>query len=199
MELKEYLHKTYTVNSGQQPPIRINKIDRDYIPELLAKFNMTKGAEIGVESGKYSEIMFKKIPNLELICVDSWEVGEDKTNEKRGQQLIDTLYEETKKRLSLFKATIIKGKSMDVVRNIPYESLDFVYIDACHQFDFVMQDIIEWSKRVKKGGLVAGHDYYQFRNSGVIEAVNAYTRAHGIYDVFLTKEPSGASWFWVKE
>jgi|SRR3989344_359909 len=197
MELKEYLHSTFVTNCEQQPPIRISKIKREYLAELLAKFNMTKGAEIGVETGKYSEVLFRRIPDLELLCVDMWEVGEDRVNQKRGQSLIDSLYEQAKRRLSQFKATIIKGKSMDVVKNIPYESLDFVYIDACHEFDFVMEDIIEWSKRVKKGGLISGHDYIQTRNFGVIEAVNAYTRAHGIHDVFLTSDHC-PSWFWCK-
>jgi len=126
-----------------------------------------------------------------------WEVEEDKANQSKGQSYVDYTYENTKRRLAPFKARIIRGKSMDVVRNIPYESLDFVYIDANHEFDFVMSDIIEWSKRVKKGGLVAGHDYIKTRYFGVIEVVNTYTRAHGIYDVFLTKERS-PSWFFCK-
>jgi len=192
------LHTTYVLENGQCLPIRISEINRNYILELLAKFNMTKGAEIGVGEGRYSEVMFKKIPNLELLCVDIWEIGEDKANLRLGQSKVERNYRHALQRLSQFsEAKIIKGKSMDIVRDIPYESLDFVYIDANHQFDFVMQDIFEWSKRVKKGGLVAGHDYIRTKGFGVIEAVNAYTQAHGINEFFLTSEPY-SSWFFCK-
>jgi hypothetical protein len=39
------------------------------------------------------------------------------------------------------------------------ESLDFVYIDANHAYDFVKQDIELWYPKVKKGGYLWGHDY----------------------------------------
>ena len=79
------------------------------------------------------------------------------------------------------------------------ESLDFVYIDGNHHFDFVMQDIIEWSKKVRAGGVVSGHDYYRFRNAGVVDAVNTYTHAHQIWEWFITDEPKEKSFFWAKE
>jgi hypothetical protein len=39
------------------------------------------------------------------------------------------------------------------------ESLDVVYIDANHAYDFVKQDIELWYPKVKKGGYIGGHDY----------------------------------------
>jgi hypothetical protein len=38
-------------------------------------------------------------------------------------------------------------------------SLDFVFIDAAHDYDSVKQDIISWLPKVKKGGIISGHDY----------------------------------------
>ena len=93
---------------------------------------------------------------------------------------------------------LIKAMSMDAVRDVPKESLDFVYIDGNHMFDFVMQDIIEWSKRVRPGGIVSGHDYYRFRNAGIIPAVDLYTKMHKIKQFFLTDEKT-PSFFWIKK
>ena len=38
-------------------------------------------------------------------------------------------------------------------------SLDFVYIDANHAYDFVKQDIKLWYPKVKQNGYLCGHDY----------------------------------------
>jgi hypothetical protein len=77
------------------------------------------------------------------------------------------------------------------------DELDFVYIDGNHCFDFVMQDLIEWNKKVRKGGVISGHDYYRFKGAGVVNAVDAYTVAHQIHEWFLDDQRE-TSFFWAK-
>lgn len=50
------------------------------------------------------------------------------------------------------------------------ETLDFVFIDASHEYKDVKDDIINWLPKVKIGGVLAGHDYQVF--GGVTMAVN---------------------------
>jgi hypothetical protein len=52
------------------------------------------------------------------------------------------------------------------------KSLDFVYIDAAHDYENVKKDILAWLPKVKNGGYIAGHDYRYDPNIGVYEAVN---------------------------
>ena len=49
------------------------------------------------------------------------------------------------------------------------ESLDFVFLDADHGYDVVKRDILSWFPKVKIGGVIAGHDYYNCNS--VIRAV----------------------------
>ena len=77
-------------------------------------------------------------------------------------------------------------------------SLDFVYIDGAHDFDNVMLDLIVWSRKVKAGGIVAGHDYDRPHKRGVVPAVDTYTRMHGIHEWFLTDQKREASFIWMK-
>ncbi len=37
--------------------------------------------------------------------------------------------------------------------------LDMVYIDGDHAYKAVKQDILLWKGKIKKGGIIAGHDY----------------------------------------
>lgn len=145
----------------------------------FGELGFTTGAEIGVAEGYLSEAMFKVIPNLKLYCIDIWQPY--RGNQWSGSSARNIHhFDVAKERLSKYNAVIIRKMSMDAIKDIPDGSLDFVYIDANHGFDYVMEDLIEWSKKVRIGGIVSGDDYYNFRKAGVIEAVNAYTKAHGI-------------------
>lgn len=39
------------------------------------------------------------------------------------------------------------------------DSLDFVFIDANHDYEPVKADIAAWKPKIRKGGVLAGHDY----------------------------------------
>ena len=39
------------------------------------------------------------------------------------------------------------------------QSLDFVFIDASHSYIDVKNDILAWKPKIKKNGILAGHDY----------------------------------------
>lgn len=93
---------------------------------------------------------------------------------------------------------VMHMESMDAARLIEDDSLDFCYIDGDHRFDAVMMDLIGWARKVRPGGIVAGHDYYRFREAGIVPAVDVYTQQHGITRWFLTDEKN-ATFFWVRE
>lgn len=180
---KEFLHNWY-IKSEQIAPVRIAKFDRKGLIGKFAEFGFTKGAEIGIDRGTFSEYMFKNIPNLELLGVDPFE-------RESGRE------QEAKKKLKDYNCTIDVCKSMDTVKKVKDNSLDFVYIDGDHTFDYIMTDLIEWSKKVKIGGIVSGHDYYRFRKAGIIQAVDLYTHMHKIDEWFITDEKT-SSFFWIK-
>jgi cephalosporin hydroxylase len=51
------------------------------------------------------------------------------------------------------------------------ESLDFVFIDASHDYDSVISDLKSWFPKIKKGGYFAGHD---FHHQPIIKAVHEF-------------------------
>lgn len=164
--------------------------DRIALAEYFNELGFTRGAEIGVADGRYSEILCQKIKGLELLAVDPFY--------RPGH------YERAIERLKPFKVTIKREISMKAVLEVPDKSLDFVFIDGNHKFDYVMEDIIGWSRKVRRGGIVSGHDYYQFHSSGVIQAVNAYVEEHKV-DLNLTlrgvaehKDDQCPCWWFIK-
>lgn len=54
----------------------------------------------------------------------------------------------------------IRKKSVDAAQDFADRSLDAVYIDAEHDEESVREDIKVWRKKIKFGGVLAGHDFY---------------------------------------
>jgi len=174
---------------GHQPILL--KQPRELFGAVYRDAGFVVGAEIGVKRGEYAEAICQAYPSLQYHCVDIWDTVADKYQSRRRRYL-----REARTRLAPYHATFIKGRSLDAVRDFTDQSLDFVYIDAAHDFDSVVQDIIQWSAKVKHGGVIAGHDYYQHRYGGVVPAVDAYVRAHQIATWYVTYEVM-PSFFWV--
>jgi len=63
------------------------------------------------------------------------------------------------------------GDSFDRAKDFEDESIDFIFIDANHTYEFVKKDIAAYLPKMKKGGIMAGHDY-NLCHPGVIQAVN---------------------------
>jgi glycosyltransferase involved in cell wall biosynthesis len=187
-----YLHRKWARRLPQPTPIRCPKFKRNGLAGIFRACGYTKGAEIGVRQGVFSEHLCKTIPGLELLCVDLWDAYYHFTGESGA-----THYEQAQERLAPYKATLVRATSTDAARDVEDGSLDFVYIDADHRFDYVMEDIITWARKVRVGGIISGHDYYRFRNAGVVPAVDVYTHCHYVGEWFITDEKE-ASFFWVK-
>jgi len=152
--------------------------DRIELAKHFAMLGFTTGAEIGVCQGRYSEILCRTNPKLKLLAVDDW-------RRNRTHKSCAVAY----RRLAKLNVTIDRRSSMDAVVDVADESLDFVFIDADHKYTSVCNDIQEWSKKVRIGGIVSGHDYYKTRgeNLGVINAVDEYVAKHG-YTLQLTNK-----------
>lgn len=175
----------FTGRTDSQP--RGNTVTRNMMAQIFADAGFKIGAEIGVDRGGYSQVLCKTIPGLKLYCVDPWV--------HRG----DKIYRFAVEYLKGFDVEFIRNVSIESSKVIPDRSLDFVYIDALHDFDNVMTDIILWTPKVKSGGVVSGHDYVPYWKFGVIDAVRGYTRAHNIYNWYLVMGDSEPSWLWVNK
>ena len=195
MDIDAHIMEYFRIKKGDIPPYTgWLKSSRADMAKVMAVAGYKEGAEIGVAKGRHARQLFKLIPDLHLYCIDPWM----KYSVRNDQDMQDANYERTCTRLQNCNATILRKTSTAALDDVADGALDFVYIDGMHTFDFVMTDLINWAPKVKIGGMIAGHDYYAFYRSGVIEAVNAYVRTHGVDAWYLTRELQ-ATFFWVKK
>ena len=85
------------------------------------------------------------------------------------------------------------GQSIDMAKEVKNETLDFVYIDALHDYDSVMEDLRAWYPKVKNGGYVAGHDW---AIQGVKNAVIDFTNDINKIDLCYENDELGKNEDW---
>ena len=200
MITQDYIAKKYGVDLSQPSPISL-PYRRDELAVLFNEFGYRSGAEIGVDRGLYSELLCQKNPGVKLYCIDPWKVYR-KYRDFDSQRLLDKNYEETKQRLAPYNCEIIKKSSMGAIGDFKPESLDFVYLDGNHAYEYVLEDIRGWSKIVKPGGIVSGHDYkcFKYKQIGfdVSSAVNLYVKENDIKTFFVYTLNRSTTWFFCK-
>jgi hypothetical protein len=122
--------------------------------------------EVGSWKGKSAVYMGVEIINsnkkIRFDCIDSWEFLDDiytKLSYLNKSKL--TAFEEFLKNVEPLYNVINYHKinSIEGSKLFEDESLDFVYIDASHEYENVKNDLIYWYPKVKYGGVFAGHDY----------------------------------------
>lgn len=64
----------------------------------------------------------------------------------------------------------LRMNSIDASNYFDNNSCDVIYIDMDHEYESVYSDILCWLPKIKSGGTLAGHDYYNM--PGVKKAVN---------------------------
>jgi predicted O-methyltransferase YrrM len=169
---------------------------RGDLAALFAAQGYRRGAEIGVADGRFSLVLCQTIPDLHLLCVDPWRAYAG--NPRGGPQAQqDRNYLLARERLAPYEVTFYRAMSVQAACEVAEQSLDFVYIDGHHGYDYVLSDLRAWSPRVRPGGMVSGHDFYHFRWAGVVEAVTEVIQQTGIQTWWLCDEREPSFW-WVQ-
>lgn len=207
-ETKEFIVKKFNVDINAPGPFPIWCSRFTEIPILFGELGLERGAEIGVYRGRYSNDLLTRCPTLKhLLGVDLWEFYK---GYKEFDKILD-IQDAHKEAIETYtkhgdRATMVQGYSREVAKTIPDESLDFVFIDANHAFEFVVEDIAAWEPKVRKGGIVYGHDYddyqsdrYKWKFMQVVEAVDGWVKAKKIHPLFVLRGNKNKCWMWVKE
>ena len=181
--------------------------NRFELAQYFAKLGFKTGAEVGVCDGTYSLILCQTIPGIKMYGIDPY-IAYKRYRDYRRQSSLEHAFDHAKEKLKGYPTyEFIVKTSMEAVLQFKDESLDFVFIDGNHDYSFVRDDIREWHKKVRKGGIVSGHDFYVFPsgNDGVPKAVVEYTSANHInlqlteWDVHnINRDERQPSWYYIK-
>lgn len=136
--------------------------------------------ELGTWKGHSIKYLAKRLKEqnyeFELFGVDLFDdslIHNNEGNEylKPQMEFVWEIYNENLKRDGVRDfVKDIKKNSWDASNDFEDESVDFIFIDADHKYESVVKDIQSWLPKLKKGGMMSGHDFTQ-PTAGVKKAV----------------------------
>ncbi len=181
---------------------------REELPLLLNSLGLEgTGVELGVRKGHFSEHILEYWSGTRLISVDPWSAAPadeyvDISNVSQDEHDVNHL--ETNRRLERFgtRSEVWRQTGAGASAHLPSESLDFVYLDARHDFESVREDIAARWPLVRPGGMLAGHDYVDGLLPtgvyGVKRAVDGFFAGLGLPVHSTTDDAPYLSWIVVK-
>lgn len=154
-----------------------------------------RGAEIGVRYGDMSEHMLQALPQLYLTLVDPYlpYTGTEKNNLTQAKQ--DEIKKQAHTRLYGWtpRTFWVYETSVKAAAGMLDREFDYVFIDACHTYEAVLEDIVAWYNKVKRPGIFAGHDWNM---DGVQRAVREFAKFMDLHIHF--DDRGNVSTWWIK-
>ena len=119
--------------------------------------------ELGVFRGAFAEHILRHCPAItRYYMVDPWRHLDDWNKPaNRDQPTFDAFYAEAMARTDFAAAcrVVLRGKTTEVIDEIPEASLDIAYVDGDHTLRGIAIDLICTYPKVRPGGILGGDDY----------------------------------------
>jgi predicted O-methyltransferase YrrM len=169
---------------------RFKKIDH-YYHSLEGWFNMEQQylellnatpeggtfVELGCYKGKSTSFIgveiHKRKRDINFFAIDSFQGATNSTdaNEIKAYEGISEIEESYTYNVSLIgnKIKTIVSLTDEAAQYFEDGSVDVLFVDGGHSYEVVKADILAWLPKVKKGGIISGHDFNAWE--GVNKAV----------------------------
>ncbi len=153
-------------------------------------------AELGCAEGQFS-LDICKWGVKKLYMVDAWQsMPQFPGDVSNNNDWHNANFNGAVERVKGYPIEMLIGTTVEGAKFVPDNTLDLLYIDACHSYECVTDDINAWFNKVKKGRIIAFHDYLS-GEYGVNRAVNNFAEKHG-FKVNLIEENNpvdAGAWF----
>ena len=127
--------------------------------------------EIGSHQGKSSFVLGKTLQERgggKLYCIDPFDGSGDLSAADHytqgagmGSGVLFKKFMENMKRNKLESFVVpLQGLSHQVLPLFPEKEIDFLFIDGNHDWESVRQDFLDWSPKLRPGGVLALHDVF---------------------------------------
>ena len=119
--------------------------------------------EVGVYRGNFAERLLRECERIEKYYMldpwrhlDNWVKPANKSDDVFEQFLSET---QSKTEFAAGRRIILRGKTTEVIEQIPDGELDFAYVDGDHTLRGIAIDLIRVYPKIRDGGWIGGDDF----------------------------------------
>jgi len=159
---------------------------REEICRLFSK--RAVGAEIGVFCGEFARLLAKAAEPSCLYLIDPWwevqgEVYSNRSDHMKTRDAHQRTLDRMKWWLEKGIARVLVQRSQEALAAMPDESLDWAYLDASHDYAQTREELALLARKVKRSGIIAGHDFNTRRHRGVFLAIVDFLEDNPQYEI----------------
>jgi len=170
----------------------------DMLPKLIRDRGYKRGIEVGVFAGGHAKAMLDNTDLELLVGIDpykTYKVG-GMPNGINDQEDMNCLCSLVRLRLNTYRFRLLRMGSDEAfpVLSIGWEKFDFVFIDGCHTYEQLKKDLDNYSTLIRKGGVIACHDYKHPTYTVLTTAVDEFAKLHNtkvvicpLYAIYMEK------------
>ena len=162
-------------------------------------------AELGVFTGRFSDTILSICEPKELHLVDTWE-GEISCTDENDETVVipdmSVAYNGVRQKYSNNSlVTLHRMTSQKMLESFDNNYFDFIYIDADHSYNATLRELTDWYPKIKNGGWVCGHDYFQSTDYPWVQCKRAIDEFATEYDgeLIVTTTDTYPNWAFKKE
>ena len=141
--------------------------------------------ELGTRFGESTISLNSNSIIKRLVTIDPYLRYEDYKGDGGWNTATDETYERTKRLLSSFSnIEMVRAMSSDAVDIFEDNSIDFIFVDGNHTYQYILEDLELYYPKVKSGGTLCGDDYFMeagaYGKKMVQEAVNEFAEKYSL-------------------
>jgi predicted O-methyltransferase YrrM len=138
------------------------EVSEHFVEYLKTREDLRRGVEVGIAEGLHCAWILEEVPHVtRLYGVDphkEWINHEYCGDPNNKPQKVQDIRADKCAGMTNERFTYIRAESPGAADFFEDGALDFVFIDAQHHYQGVKADIEAWTPKVRKGGIIAGHD-----------------------------------------
>ncbi len=135
----------------------------DFWVEFVRRARVQRMVEIGVYQGDFAAVLLGRCQSIEkYYMIDPWR-HLDNWNKPANEDnsVFEQFFEATKAKTDFAtnRRVILRGKTTEVIDQIPDGELDFAYIDGDHTLKGIAIDLVRVFPKLRAGGYIGGDDF----------------------------------------
>ncbi len=120
-------------------------------------------AEIGVYRGAFAQALMRDCPDIACYyMVDPWRHLDDWNKPaNKSDDVFERIRRDAMEGTQAYdnKRVVLQGRTVEVIDEIPSDSLDFAYVDGDHTLRGITLDLVNVYPKICTGGWIGGDDF----------------------------------------